>query len=245
VRSALLSRGFLLVVGLSACNALTGVGELSTGPDPGEIVVFPGNEGGSDSQASVVDAEPMPYPHGDASSDEDGSAGDLDASPGEAGADGGTTKRVFVTSTTMTANLGGLIGADLLCSQRAFTAKLGGGGLWRAWLSTPTTNAVTRITGAGPWSLTTGLVAVTRAQLTKAPLTRRIDRDESGVQQTGLVWTGTNSNGTFLDDDCNDWATASTAGHAATGDSKTASDAWTAAVPSGCNAQRRLYCFEL
>jgi hypothetical protein len=242
VRSALLSRGFLLAVGLSACNALTGVGELSTGPDPGEIVVVPGNEGGSDSQTSVVDAEPTPYPHGDASSDDDGSAGELDASPGEAGADAGTTKRVFVTSTDMTANLGGLIGADLLCTQRAFAAKLGG--TYRAWLSTNTTNAVTRITGAGPWSLTTGGVAVTRAQLTKSPLTRRIDRDESGVQRSGLVWTGTDSNGTFLDDDCNDWTTASTAGHAATGDSKSTSDAWTAAVPSGCNAQRRLYCFE-
>lgn len=242
VRRSLLSPCFVLAVGLSACNALTGVGDLSTGPEPGATVVTPPLEGGTDSSTSA-DAEPAPYPHADASSSDDASSGDPDASVAEGGADGGTTKRVFVTSTTMSANLGGLLGADFLCTQRATSANLKG--LWRAWLSTQTTNAVTRITGAGPWSLTTGGVAVTRAQLTKAPITHRIERDESGNAQTGLVWTGTDSDGTFLDSDCNAWTTNASSGHAATGDSKSTSDPWTAAVPSNCSALRRLYCFEL
>ena len=58
------------------------------------------------------------------------------------------------------------------------------------------------------------------------------------------MWTATDSNGKFLDDDCIGWTSNAAAGHAATGDTKVSSDPWTAAVPSGCDAQRRLYCFE-
>lgn len=234
----------VVAVALSGCNALTGVGDLGTGPAAPDVVGADGGcdgtaDGGSDSQA-FVDGAPTPY-H-DATTADDAAADDPDATTTvEAGADSGV-KRVFVTSTMTQASLGGLAGGDLQCSQRAVAANLGG--TWRAWLSTNATNARSRITASGPWYLTTGVLAVKVGELTNPPLTRRIDRDESGALQSGFVWTATDDDGTFLDDDCGDWTSNAASGHAATGDTKTTSPAWTAAVPADCNATRRLYCFE-
>lgn len=233
----------VVALALSGCNALTGVGDLGTAPAAPDLGGMDGGregtgDGGNDGPG-VVDGAPTPY-H-DASTTDDAAADDSDATTVEAGADSGV-KRVFVTSTMTQASLGGLAGGDLQCSQRASAAKLGG--TWRAWLSTNATNATSRITASGPWYLTTGVLAVRVGELTKGHLTRRIDRDENGAQQSGLVWTATDADGTFLDDDCGDWTSNAASGHAATGDTRTASPAWTAAVPADCNATRRLYCFE-
>ena len=56
----------------------------------------------------------------------------------------------FVSSSTnMTGNLGGLAGADTICTDLA--AAVGGGNkVWKAYLSTSTVNAKDRI-GTGPW----------------------------------------------------------------------------------------------
>ena len=140
------------------------------------------------------------------------------------------------------ANLGGLAGGDAICAQRAAAAGLGG--TFVAWLSTNGTNAIQRVTGAGPWYLTTGELAVTRAQLTNPPITHRIERDETGKSVFGLVWTGTDIDGAFLDDDCADWTSTTNANHAATGDCKALNEPWTAATPAGCGEPHRLYCFE-
>jgi hypothetical protein len=47
-------------------------------------------------------------------------------------------------------NLGGLEGADALCTEAAKAANPGDNHLWRAYLSTSTVNAIDRI-GSGPW----------------------------------------------------------------------------------------------
>jgi hypothetical protein len=73
----------------------------------------------------------------------------------------------FVSSdTSMTANLGGLMGADARC-QRLATAVGQGSKTWRAYLSvaTPPTNAIDRI-GAGPYINSAGaMVAADKAAL--------------------------------------------------------------------------------
>ena len=153
--------------------------------------------------------------------------------------------RVFTSSMTYTGNLGGLAGADAKCKLLAQSAGLGSG-TWVAWLSTNTTFAKDRITSAGPWTLV-GLagIAVTKAQLTAPPLGRPLRRNENGQAVNGLVWTGTAPNGTFTDDDCNDWTTEFPFFHAASGDSLASGDVWTAATASDCQTPHRLYCFEL
>src|SRR3954465_10213935 len=56
----------------------------------------------------------------------------------------------FVSSrTSMTGNLGGLAGADAICTDLA-TAVGAGNKIWKAYLSTTTVSAKDRI-GTGPW----------------------------------------------------------------------------------------------
>lgn len=235
-------RALVATLLLSACNALTGADDLGVGPPVADPVGSDGGapgDGAADSRGAA-DAPPSPY-YRDASASDD-AAVDPDAAPQvEAGADAGV-KRVFVTSTTTTANLGGLAGGDLQCSLRAKAAQLGG--TWRAWLSTNNVSAISRITASGPWYLTTGVQAVKLGELTNTPISHQIDRDENANVQSGLVWTATDTDGTFLDDDCSDWTSNLAAGHAATGDTRARGAPWTAATPGGCEEQHRLYCFE-
>lgn len=241
MRSRSVFRWLFATALLSGCNALTGAdGLVATNQE------LPGDERDERDDAGPV----APYQHRDASRpNEAGSAGDAGAADdaslpaSDAGADGDAgRKRVFATSVQTNANLGGLAGGDAKCMQIASTAGLGG--TWTAWLSTSTKNAIQRMTGAGPWYLTTGELAVTRAQLTSPPISHRIERDEMGKLVTGLVWTGTDIDGTFLDDDCVDWTSSSNQNHAATGDSHVTDEPWTAATPAGCGEPHRLYCFE-
>ena len=53
------------------------------------------------------------------------------------------SKRVFVTSTKFTGNLGGLSGTDAKCKNKADRVKFGE--IWKSWLSDSNTSAATRL----------------------------------------------------------------------------------------------------
>ncbi len=154
--------------------------------------------------------------------------------------------RVFVSSSTSNANLGGRIGADAKCASLATTAGLPG--TWVSWLSNEdgaSNNAVERVTSAGPWRLVGGaVVAMSKAQLISGTLLHAIDRDEKGVVVgTPGVWTGTGPNGNYATNDCNKWAGGGSSGRVGLA---TATDGtWTSSSVDGCGQQRRIYCFQL
>src|SRR5687768_15633144 len=90
-----------------------------------------------------------------------GSDGVLDANGG-GGGDGAASdtpvagKRVFVSSLRYPANLKaaggqatGIASGDALCQQLADAASLGG--VYRAWLSDSTEDAIDHVQGTGPW----------------------------------------------------------------------------------------------
>lgn len=164
------------------------------------------------------------------------------------------TKRVFVSSTTSTGNMGGLNGADNICQTRANAAALGG--TWKAWLSSSTTSAASRLTqSSSPYVLVNGtLVANNWADLTDGSIVNPINRTEFGnVTANGAVWTHTTTTGaqatTNAGQVCSDW-TVSTSGntlvHCAGSPFQVNGD-WTAGY-SGCaypcNQQWPLFCFE-
>lgn len=236
-----------LILGLllGGCNALTGAADLTAGAsslDPDrrtdEDSTSPSDgEAKGRAPETSVDAGEYTYPRDPEPSND---PGDPKPSP----APGAETKRVFVSSTLQNGNLGGLSGADRKCNQLAQAAGLPG--TFVAWLSTDTVDAKDRVTGAGPWSLVGETdVAVTRAQLEAPPISRPIQKDERGNLVSGLVWTGTNADGRFLDDDCGDWTAQTGFAHAAAGDSLVSQSYWTAATPRGCQATLRIYCFQL
>ncbi len=160
------------------------------------------------------------------------------------GADTGPpgTLRVFVTSTTFKGRFGGLIGADATCNDLAKAAGLPG--TFVAWLSVQNgPHAVDRLTSGGPWSLVSGEVVASKAELLNPPLKHAIDRDETGaVVQATQVWTGTGITGRYLTNDCDKWTTGND-GRVGRSDQVTAE--WTTANVIDCDNLRRLYCFQL
>lgn len=156
------------------------------------------------------------------------------------------TRRVFVTSTTYTGNLGGLVGADEACQVRANAESLGG--TWTAWLSTSSVDAKDRV-GNYNWERIgdAAPVAYGLADLIDGTLVNLIRKSESGADVGNVeVWTGTLSNGTKDTATCSDW-TNDTSGDGLWGFSANAtSGKWTNAGFGGdpCTFDYPIYCFE-
>jgi hypothetical protein len=161
-------------------------------------------------------------------------------------ADGGsmaTRKRIFVTSTLYTGNLGGLDGADAKCGTAADAANLGG--TWVAWLSDDTTDAIDRITGAGPWYLVdrTTLIFNNKANLMTGPM-NTIGNNEDGTYVGGVaVWTGTSTGGIGSTVHCLNW-TVGDLGDMGTSGSSDSSSFWTDNSDTACSQMQSLYCLE-
>lgn len=116
-------------------------------------------------------------------------------------------------------NLGGLSGADAHCESLA--AGVGAGGkTWRAYLSTSTVDARSRI-GAGPWYNVGGvMIASSVADLHSAnnKITPETALNEKGASPNYIggpppnqhdMLTGSNEDGTASDMTCNNWTDGS------------------------------------
>jgi hypothetical protein len=161
-------------------------------------------------------------------------------------------KRVFVTSTSTTGNIGGLAGADAICAARATAAVIPG--TFRAWLSTATVSAASRFTQATvPYYRRAGgnivLLAQNWAALTANSNTvpGQIAFDENGVFVSANVWTGTSTTGTSAVPTCVDWTSVSGPSGGRQGVSAPQPQDigwWTNQGTTACSQANRLYCFE-
>ena len=156
-------------------------------------------------------------------------------------------KRVFVTKTTYTGDVDGLVGANALCQNAATAATLGG--TWAAWLSDFNTDAIDRITSTGPWYLLTGEMAfANKAALATSPAVG-IDVQEDGTRLVigERVWTGTRAGGTTdgsgASQLCGEWF--SIGGTGTIGNTSLTDGGWTDAETLACTTAARLYCFQL
>jgi uncharacterized repeat protein (TIGR02543 family) len=151
---------------------------------------------------------------------------------------------VFVTSTSHTGALGGLAGADQICQQRASAAGLSG--TYRAWLSTTTVNASSRLGAASGWIRRDGRPVVnTVADLTSGHLFYPPRLDELGNDVgNATAFTATSSNGTrnTAYTTCSDWTSAASA-LTAFGEPNANSSIFTGFGAANCSTTRRLYCF--
>ena len=159
------------------------------------------------------------------------------------------SKRVFVTSSKYSGDLGGLSGADAKCQSKADKVKLGG--VWKAWLSDSSTSASSRLSHSeNPYiRIDNQIVANNWADLTDGELRNGIGIDESGKlivtnSFTG-AWTGTNSSGNIMTPNCTDWTSRSTRLTGVRG-GVGATYFWTVgAYPTQeCSNGFYLYCFE-
>jgi hypothetical protein len=164
--------------------------------------------------------------------------------------------RVFVTSAGFTGNLGGLTGADQLCTNAAVAAGLGG--TWNSWLSDSKTSALNRIykvNGGAGYVLVSGvMIAADYIDLISGstPLLHAIDTTETGtvVANNFEVWTGTDLSGITPPGFCAmgsmDWTSASrTAGPPFVGLANQTDASWSNVQQQFCDrSTERLYCFE-
>lgn len=151
-------------------------------------------------------------------------------------------KRMFVTSTTHTGNLGGLAGADAICGARATAAGLSG--TYKAWLSSESASAASRLTHRnGPYTLIDGtVVAYGWNDLTDGTLLAAIIRTESFGNATDF-WTGTEDNGIpIVGGTCSGWTSTAGQGQGGTPDLDT--HGWSTSFDSACSVAHALLCIE-
>ena len=164
---------------------------------------------------------------------------------GAGGSVGPTERIVFVTASTQDANLGGLEGADSICSAEATSAGLDGE--FRAWLSTLDTPAASRLTRANvPYVLVDGTrIAEDWDDLVDEELSEPIDLDAAGQAQTGDVWTGTLPSGQpFPGGDCMAFSSGAANIRSLCGSTAFADGRWSEAQTPFCSTRLRLYCFQ-
>ena len=234
----------------AACSGLSGCStDTFMGSDGGDAEGGDPGEGGAD-----VDAADDT----DASGPSDGGIGDADAEAAVVP----TYRRVFISSTTVNSSFGSLAAADAVCTADAAGASLGGGGSWKAWLSTASTSAASRLEHATvPYRLVDGTeVAKNWTQLAGGTLESVLDENEHGQAvgfdedastnfSSGIVWTGS-TNGGMAATTCADWTVSedcnvstTTQGIVGRDDSSTKWSSW---VTSGCCTveAHSFYCVE-
>lgn len=163
-----------------------------------------------------------------------------------------SNKRVFLTSTTYTGNLGGVAGADQKCQESAKTAGLSG--IWKAWLSGAGSSVNSRFTRTlGNYvELDGSVIAQGWADLTDGQLgSDGINQTEQGktVVAQVPVWTSTYVTGetaVYADGNgnCNAFTSAGNGETALAGFSATGTNVWTNAYSEMCTKSLALYCFE-
>ena len=148
---------------------------------------------------------------------------------------------VFVTSSAVHADFGGLEQADEICRQHARDAGLQG--TFVAWLSTSTTDALSRLQGARGWVRTDGLPFADEADEVIFDSFYPPALDEYG-EHVGLdarPWSGTRFDGSRDEDTCEDWT--SQAASAVQGTPQAGVTGWIVGIVAPCSEPAPLYCF--
>jgi hypothetical protein len=158
--------------------------------------------------------------------------------------------RIFVTSLTYTANLGGLAGADAKCQERALAGGLSG--RFVALLSTSTVSAFSRLSEAAGWVRTDGKpFGNAAAELRSGRIFYPPTMDERGNEvpaTSGSTFTGTTYQGDYdAGRTANDWATPplGTAWTCSGGDVYAGGKSWFSFWTGGSCNSARLLCFEV
>ncbi len=156
---------------------------------------------------------------------------------------------VFVTSTMVSGNLGGVAGADAKCQALADVSSNSRvkGRTFLAWVSTAATSPAARfVHGTKAYLRVDGaVVADTWNELLSGALRSGIALDENGKARDGQAWTGTRSdNGQLSTSSCTDWTSSSLIAKGVTGNVGGNGNGWSSSTETVCVNAAQLYCFE-
>lgn len=158
---------------------------------------------------------------------------------------------VFTSSVATNGNLAGVAGADLFC--QALASQAGLAGTFRAWVSTTTSSAASRMTPAAvPYvTLVAGQPAVVVADswtdFTDETLDAPIIRTETGeVCTSDHVWTNTFAAGSAPHDvvSCQGWTSASSSDIGIVGSTTAVTSDWSFTLNRACDSLQGLYCVQ-
>ncbi len=162
-------------------------------------------------------------------------------------------KIVFVTSTMILPDVGGLSAADKTCNDLAQAAQLPGS--YAAWLSTTSINARERLVpGAGPFVRVDGVqIAENIQDLLDGDITNPINITEKGSPLKPMVWTGTDATGVGVPGfSCSDWSMNSNEVKAIFGKADKVNESWTdmgtrnvnCSINPDSTVKIGMYCFQ-
>ncbi|HET8734607.1 MAG TPA: hypothetical protein VFM45_12650 [Anaeromyxobacteraceae bacterium] len=169
------------------------------------------------------------------------------------------TKVVFVTSSATDGNLGGLSGADAICSTAATTGVNAGrlpAGTYRAFVSVTGTNAASRVVDAAHVRPDGAVVAFSKADLLASGALVAVNVTESGgtyappTGKTPYAWTGSTTAGVLDSYNCVGWSTTTGgSAYAGVGNVSQAGTSWASVTGAGnwascLNERGALYCFQ-
>ena len=172
------------------------------------------------------------------------------AAQAPASACNGGTCRIFITSTDLNSNLGGLTGADKICQTRATSASLPG--TYKAWLSDSTDSPSTRFTrSTQAYVRVDGMVVANNWTGLTSGSIQNVLLDEKGSPATdALAWTNTTIVGTpggpgGSNKNCSDWTSNKAGPFANNGSPGLIRDKrWTDNSATACEDMARLICVQ-
>jgi hypothetical protein len=152
---------------------------------------------------------------------------------------------VFVTSTKLAQPFGGLAGADARCNELAEEGGLPG--TYVAYLSTSSTDPLTRLAGSRGWIRTDGKPFVdTLADLEVGHILHPPQLDELGrpfEEEAVVTLTGTGTNGRLQGSTCADWTDATLDENPLAGEPSAGSAMFSLTYLHPCGQPAHLYCF--
>lgn len=158
-------------------------------------------------------------------------------------------KIVFITEAASNGDMGGLVGADVICQEEATAAGLTGA--FKAWLSDSTgSSPLNRFTHpAAPYVLVDlTQVAASWADLTDGTLDHAINLTSTGgtLGAGEFVATATFADGAYdwIGFVCNDWTDGTGSNWTSTGNYNSTTDFWTHDGGETCDSPLHLYCFQ-
>lgn len=163
-----------------------------------------------------------------------------------------TGKRIFVTATAYTGNLGGISGADTKCTSDSNKPSTG---TYKALVSV----AAVRQACSNNWCATSAELldwpVSPQRNYVRADLSVRIAKaGDNGIlspmansieSSSNVAWTGQFLSYTTASNvSCNSWTSASAAANGYAGDTQSTGSAYYNNISSTCDISRRLYCVE-
>lgn len=139
----------------------------------------------------------------------------------------------------------GIVGADAYCAQEANEAFENGtlpAGTYKAWMSTTSASAISRLGTASGWVRQDGRVfARSKDDLIAGKALHPLRINEAGGDVgAASVWTGTVGAGTVDTTNCTNWTT--TSGSGTVGRAYGVGTIWTDNGTLGCGGTARIYC---